>query len=355
MSYFPFLKAKRGELLALSNAQDEEGMTPVLDIPASSKEADGEKLLSRLETVHKQIKKCLKKDFLFYIDHFDLNLDSRLPGNSHPLEFHEHLIKEGYNIGFVTGLDRDAEYNLQVRQLIEEYEIPILLRLLVDDFEVPRLIESEIDDLLVELGIQSDKIKLVLDLRVCTNASFEENSDAAIKFLNFIEDKYSFPGIIITSSLFPSSLNDLLNTGEELLCPRVENEVWCHIKTNYSGDLKVFYGDYAVVSPEFMDFDFKGPPPIAPKAIYTSLNEYFIKRCKSVQHDVKGYGQYIDIAKTIVNLAWFRNPTYSFGDNFIYQKSTGLNKTGNPEQWITATVNQHIIFIMRSFPSIYGT
>lgn len=355
MSYFPFLKAKRGELLALSNAQDEGNITPVLDIPASAKEADGEKLLKRLETIHKQIKKLLNKDLPIYIDHFDLNLDSRLPGNIHPLEFHENLLMEGYSIGFVTGLDRDVEYNSQVRRLFENYDSPILVRLLVDDFEVPKLIENEVDDLLAELGIGSEMVRLVLDLRVCSDTSYEDKANSAVKFLDFIEKKYSFPQVVITSSIFPSSLNDMLETGKEIFCSRIENNVWNYIKRNYSGDIGVLYGDYSVVSPDFMDFEFKGPPPIAPKGIYTSLEEYFIKRCKSVQHNSKGYGQYIDIADAIVNLTWFRKPAFSFGDSFIYQKSTGLYKTGNAEQWITATVNQHLVFILRSLSSIYGT
>ena len=89
---------------------------------------------------------------------------------------------------------------------------------------------------------------------------------------------------------------------------------------------------------------------LGPNVKYTIDCQWFISRGKSFQKH--GSAQYFDIAREIVALQDFRGSSASHGDRFIADRAAGkMLKPGNPEQWITASVNSHITFLVNSLAS----
>jgi hypothetical protein len=81
---------------------------------------------------------------------------------------------------------------------------------------------------------------------------------------------------------------------------------------------------------------------LGPNVKYTLDRRWYVSRGHSFQK--RGSAQYFGIAKNIVSLPDFRGPAASDGDRFITQRAKGGPgaKSGNPEQWVTASVNSHI-------------
>jgi hypothetical protein len=342
MNYFLFLKSKQGDFFSLKEIND-LGVVPFFDFVADNK--DPNDILKKQSGFIGKITKLWPKEARLYIDHYDLNPKARLPCGMHPYSSYQNLINQGYNIGLVTGIDRDLAHDQALfNLLLIQKNIPVAIRLQLNDIKAPRLVIEEISELIDELKRFTSIIDIVIDCRIIDN-DVDSLKDKVQKFINVYEKLKVDSLVIISSSSIPMSINDLFKTGTSGYIKRNEFVLWKKVQCIDSEYSSITYGDYGTVSPDFQEIVSNGPIPIVPKITYTFEDSFYISRGKITTQHVRGYKQFKDIANEVILLKGFRNK-FSFGDEYIENiADNSHDKSGNATTWITATMNQHLNYV----------
>ncbi|EHZ2901704.1 beta family protein [Vibrio vulnificus] len=342
MNYFLFLKSKQGDFNSTRH-MEKEGVVPVFDFISGEKTS--RKIEAKQDKFIENIKRYHEKEFLFYIDHYDMGADIRYSSNIHPYSKYANLLSSGYNLGLVTGLDRDVDYQNEVIKYLKSYEnIPVAIRLGFDDIIAPKLILPSIKSLYIDLAEYTSKIDLIIDCRV-----FDEGIDTYFTKINRFVEEFEKLAIdcliIVTGSSIPEKINDVVKTGQKVYISRYERELWEQVKTIKTDYSSLVYGDYGVVSPDFEELDTDGPIPIVPKITYTFLDKYYLTRGYKTNTHKDGHGQYKTLAQAVAKLKNYRTSN-GFGEKYIETIADKTNdKKGNPTTWITATMVQHIDYV----------
>ncbi|EKO3509358.1 hypothetical protein LCL63_002569 [Vibrio fluvialis] len=342
MRYFLFLKSKKGEFDSIRHINT-DGIVPVFDFVSGEKRID--KIESKQDKFINNIKRYHDKSSLIYIDHYDLEQSVRYSDGSHPYEKYHSILSEGYNLGLVTGIDRDNAYNEVFFAYLQNYKnIPVCIRLNIEDVKAPKMVLNEISDLVSEISEYTDRIDIIVDCRILVD-DVDSYYSIIKRFILYVEAEKMDCLIVVTGSSIPKVLNDVAGTGDSLYLERKEQKLWDKLNTIPTDYVSITYGDYGVVSPEFEDIQSDEPIPIVPKITYSFKNEYFIIRGFKTNLHEDGYGQYKTLAGVVKDLADFRDG-YSYGEDYIVELSDSSNKkVGNPTTWITATTVQHLHFI----------
>ena len=351
MKYCVFLKTKAGDFNSVRHMEP-QNTTPFFDLVSSSSGAKGLILESKIKTFKDNIVKAWSAEDLFFIDHYDISLNARLPNGDHPYEKYDSLLESGYNVGLVTGIDRDDDYNKAVLKLVTSHPgTPLAVRVGLDEIGVPNLVFNEIEDLIDEFGGLTGDLYLILDCRVLLEDMDLPALAAAISLFSDIAIKSNiFHRIVVTSSSVPENLNKYVKTGSSKDMPRYEGELWGELKKTSIIQF-LSYGDYATVSPDFLEIETTGPIPIFPKVIYTFSDRLWFQRGESTWQHKDGFSQYKELAKNVVDFKDYRSKAFSFGDGYIFdisqyiKNNKGKYKTGNATTWITASISQHVSFI----------
>lgn len=342
MNYYLFLKSKQGDFNSTKHINNNE-VVPVFDFISGEKEKS--KIEAKQEKFIKNIIKHYSKSSLFYIDHYDMELDLRYSSNIHPYSKYNQLIALGYNLGLVTGLDRDIEYqNEIINHLKIKSNIPVAIRLHHDDISAPNLVIGDIKKLYLELIKYTEKIDLIIDCRII-NEDIDYYFKKIKRFVGYFEKESIDCLVIITCSSIPEKINDIVKTGEAQYIVREEGILWDKIKSIDTEYISFVYGDYGVVSPDFEELDTDGPIPIVPKITYTFDEKYYLSRGYKTNLHPDGFRQYKTLANEVMAIKHHRT-NFSFGEQYIFIIADKKNtKVGNPTTWITATMVQHINYI----------
>lgn len=172
------------------------------------------------------------------------------------------------------------------------------------------------------------------------------------KFLAGFQDDFPSAKVVVSGSVVPASIAELLSTDSQAHIPREEYKLWRALHSTPAFK-EVLFGDYGVVSPEYSDFEME-PEYIssraAPKVFYTYHDTFFIARGRRFK--THKYRQYFDISDVIVSEPFFRlsTPHYSYGEQYVYDRSykapARSEKTGNPGTWIKSSTAAHITFVV---------
>lgn len=349
MKYFIFLKTKRGDFNTIKTLNSKEmSIVPVFDLTAKVNGNTSPDILKKQDDFFSNITKHWNSNKLFFIDHNDINLTLRLPDGSHPYSYYHKILSAGFNLGLITGIDRDAPYQSEVIDLLKKFKgTRVLIRLHIEDISALRITLSEILDLYSELTKYTNFVDFIVDNRIIKKDDVLNFSKKIEKFITAIEENKIDSLLIVTSSSFPASIKDYVGTGSIELIPILELKLWqlvSNLETNY---VSLTYGDYGVVSPDFMEISTKDGKgiPIVPKITYTLEKDYIISRGKITSQHPRGYKQYKDMALYFTSIKGFRND-FSFGEKYIHRISNMTTKeSGNPTTWITACMSQHVNFI----------
>jgi len=342
MKYFLFLKSKLGDFNSIKN-MNEKGIVPFFDFVANNNDPFdiNKKQLSFID----KLVKFWSKDKRFYIDHFDLSPNAVLPCGTHPYSSYKTLIQQEFNLGLVTGIDRDVTHDDALFDILsEKKDIPVAIRLQFDDVIAPRIVLNELKELISELRVHTSIIDIVIDCRVLDkDVDFIKNK--IHKFINAYESLKIDSLVIITSSSIPMVINDYFKTGTFGYIDRDELKLWNKVKDLDTEHTSITYGDYGTVSPDFQEIITDGPIPIVPKVTYTFQDKFYISRGKKTTQHPRGFKQFKDIANEVMRLKGFRTG-FSFGDNYIELIADKSNvKSGNATTWISATMNQHLNYV----------
>ena len=355
-NYIPFLKLKANEIGALKELPlhiKECNVLPFFDLAKK----EGMTPLSFQNMVKKSVtslSKNLKEINEFFIDNFDID-DQIVLNNQNNYGF---VIEEFSNTNFipVVGLDRAVGRNQLVFDHKKKGTIKsnaIAIRLLLEDFESFEITHSEIEDLINQGQALFSEWILILDNRVCLDIDVPKRVQLLVNFLTKSVREFDFEFVIITGSSIPSSISEILNVGSNITHYRVELDIYSGVTTKLDS-LNLYLGDYTVVSPLYSEVNL--PPEmmqnvLTPKITYTYGRVHYIARGNAIKTHHRGNLQYNDIANDLITKLYYRGASYSFGDNYLYEKAHYKGSAVMPGSILKPTINTHITYMNKDFVS----
>lgn len=343
MLYVPIIKSKRGEFTAVRLLQDDikERIRPFVDVLPPSRFVKKPKTLAeQLNWVADHVATAWAGPL--WVDTFDVG-PAIAEGKQVAIEFVCRALRAKTLMPIpVTGFEREAIHDQAVGKLLSEVATGVCLRLEEEDLLLPAKLPALLGSKMKLLGVEPPSVDLLLDLRYLDETPSATRVQLVARALQCIQTLDQWRSIILAGSSMPISLEGVCARGAHGYLVRRELETWLALQHATVKRLPTF-GDYTTVPPQFADMDTRTiAKHLGPNVKYTVEGRWYISRGHSFQKG--GSTQYFDIAKNIVSLPSFRGPAASNGDRFIAQRAKGGadTKCGNPEQWVTASVNSHI-------------
>lgn len=352
--YVPFLKLKSNEIMAVKELEDDlrQELTPFFDFPYK-KERTEEDFKKNAGRMFRSINRHLKDIPYFYLDNFDV--DSNLvvdDGNSYA-----YLLSVFRDLPVVPviSIDRSDDHMHAVSEAKNSGDLKsdvVALRFVAEDFESFDVVADSIKERLGDTFGKFANIDLVLDCRVCSNQVLDSLVSNAINFIQKFTTDYTVNKIIVTGSSIPASIGEILGTQNEVVLPRAELDVFDGVYDVIGDNFNIVLGDYGVVSPIYSDVSVDLEMILnitTSKIFYTFDRHHYVIRGSAIKTHANGFGQYYDHAAVIVNKPFYRGANYSFGDNFIEEKSRSLGSYVTPSTIIKPTVNLHITYMLNDY------
>jgi hypothetical protein len=360
-NYVPILKAKQGEIIALSDLDTNtlDKIFPLLEIPPLPWDFESD-TPKKVPTKHinetlKTIKRHLGSK-PFYLDFNSDLLDfGEVAGN--PWQFIDQTVIEGMAIIPVTTLNRSNEYNAGVKAFIKNFELGCSIRVNYDlsDEDPEEPTEEEYSKLLTQLEIEPSSVDIVLDL----GSIFEDQVNTVywatrlvISETPFISDWRNF---VVSTSSFPASLSPIKKDSMDKL-ERTEWLTWLLLYNNQKKLKRMpVYSDYSISHPSIVEID----PRIMNVTAgirYTLERDWLIIRGRAIkQKDGYKYDQFRDLCTQLMGCGSYYGADYSKGDEFISECSTNPESTtGNLTTWRKVGNNHHfkvVVELLAKLPS----
>nr|WP_299241469.1 hypothetical protein [uncultured Halomonas sp.] len=353
IKYIPFLKLKTNEIKGVAQLTQaiRDQIVPLYDIARSKQIMSEPEIIERLRIAHKELKKsqAIVPSYSFFIDNFDIDDSIDLLGTH---QYRAILAKFAeFPIIPILAFDRQADHNAAALDFIEPKLDDIAIRLQQADIESYNLTKLKLSSIWPALqAAQPRKIILLIDLRIIEDST--ESAKQVSRFLARFNQDFQADVIAVTGSIIPGNIATLIATDEEKHVLREEYRLWRSLQSLPGGNA-VLYGDYCVVSPEYSDIDLA--PELmngisTPKVFYPYGDYFYVARGRRFRSH--SYNQYFDISDSIVNQHFYRGSAYSYGDQYIYDRShlsaKKPAKAGSPSTWIKSTTAAHITFIVNT-------
>ena len=345
--YIPFLKAKRGELNAMSKLTSEvkQAICPFFDFPRKKDEYDSATYARIADSIATSLKKHWGTAAEFYFD--DLDIGQKLTVKSEHQYAYMLKALERLQVIPVVGLDR-TKHNAAVAQLKRDSEIAstiVAFRAEQGDFEDFEAKQDQIDYDLAAVFKQFEAIDLILDCRVCSGLDVSLTAQQIAAFTRKFCKSYDVRRVIITGSSIPASLGDLVDPESTETVTRHEFAIIK--KARDLADVDVVAGDYATVSPFYSDADFDPrlfQKVTAPRLIYSFNHSHYIARGISLEKG--GQAQYVDLTKALCGQGFFRGRGYSAGEDYFDDKRRRIGNNATNGTVVMPSVVAHITYMV---------
>lgn len=334
-------------MLALKHLRSEikACITPLVDIATPSKSADQAEAEAYVKRNVDRAASVVSGFPAVLIDSSELDPGFRLDSNLHPLAFAAQAVTgSGVPVIPVTGLHRDVAHLSQAFAIANAHVSPqICIRLDETDVSTAALTSKRIRDLISSESSGLEQIYLLLDLQCLWGRDIQAIDKQVSRLLVILNDRL-WAGIIIGGYGFPDQLSEACSTNDTAYLRRVEQDLF-YAAARLDLASPIWFSDYSVLSPSSVELDFRLIRKVmAPKAMYTLDDMWFLIRGGAFSSHPDGYGQYFSIADEIIALAEFGGANFSYGDQYIVKRHLRNATSGNPGCWITACVNRHITF-----------
>lgn len=348
MKYYPFLKLKLNEILAIKDLSPEisEIITPVFDIPRPQK-LTALTVAQAIESGKENLARHWIPDKEFFLDAYDIPDHIRIHG-SHVYQYVLEKFKSFKYIPIV-GLNRHQDHFKAVIHFLNELHFKkVGIRLTWDDFVDFSLVKQEISSVIEKLdGLN---ITFIFDSRLIVNEDTKQKIiNDIIKFAPSLIKEFSVEELIISGSSIDANISTHLSTKSETSISRFEWDIYL-VTSNTLGSKLVRYGDYCIISPNYSDANIESEliqSVSTPKVFYTEESIIHMFRGGAFKTHPRGRDQYFDIAKKLVNKSFFRGPNYSFGDKFIKEKSKQIGSASSQGNWYRMLNNCHMSFVCK--------
>jgi hypothetical protein len=318
---------------------------PVIDVAAPTKEKDRAASLKYVESNIAKTKKVVAGFPAVFVDSSELDANFRLQGGVHPLaRAAAAVIDAGVRPIAVTGLHRDKEHRAEALSIAMQHGVASLcFRLDATDVSTSVRTHNRLRELLEADSLETKNVYLLLDLQCLFGLDRDTVSRQTLRFLRELESE-TWAGIIVGGYGFPDQLSSACGTNDQTYLRRIEQDVFRDV-VNVEMKTPRWFADYTILSPAAIELDWRVIGKVmAPKALYTLTDIWFVVRGGAFSSHADGYGQYYSMADEIVALDEFCGADFSYGDQYISDRHDRKGKAGSPASWITACVNHHISF-----------
>ncbi|HCP54672.1 MULTISPECIES: beta family protein [Pseudomonas] len=349
--YFPILKAKQGELEALSKLSPNvlARTTPIIEL-AKLGGRQLETAIKRTNMPYKEyVEKCSlaiskaipTKQLIFDIFQWPANFT--VETGEHILNYSmNQLVAQGVTPCPIIGYDRwdIVEYKEAIKsiKLVEGQFFSIRLdSVALEDMLDPDYFNEIIEDITIETGLNPENTPVIIDLADLSNKSV---SDAIETIQHAYEHMRSlgFTYIIAIGSSIPASVNLAVKTKDTSgTIFRKEILAWKGFLQAFP-NASLYFGDYGVRNPRAAENIIA--PDMNGKIRYTIENSYFIARGHSLRQENKTAQNHV-LAKVIVDSPHYMGANFCWGDSRILECSQG-KFVGSPTTWISIDTNHHI-------------
>jgi hypothetical protein len=345
-TYVPFLKAKPGELNAMSalDPHIRAAITPFFDFPRGKPDYTAETYARAAHSIAKGIKAHWGPDGEFYFDDFDLGQQFTVKGE-HQYAFMLKALRH-LKVIPVVGLAR-ASHNDAVVQLRQEGDIAsdtVAFRVEHDDFEDFKAKAKEIGDQLGAVFKKFKTIDLVLDCRLCTALKAEETAQQIAAFVQQFAQVHNVRHVIATGSSIPATIRDVVKSKATEIVPR--HELAIITRARKLSATAITPGDYVTVSPFYSDKQFKKEllqKVTVPRLIYSFDHSHYIRRGASL--DAGGQDQYFGMTKELLAQKFFRED-YSAGEVYFAEKTKRIGNRANNASVVKPSIVAHITYMV---------
>ncbi len=354
--YVPILKWKRGEKVALEALSDttKQLITPVIEIVPIpydyANDCYDKTIEEHLQNIGDQIYTSWGNERPIFLDLYWIDDIITTATGEHPLDYVLRLTRSrGLNIIPVTGTNRNIQYQHAIQRAISNDRLGICLRLEDGDFIN---INRSTAQLLNEFHLEPENVDIIIDFKSISPEVENIISMSAIGLVNQLANINRWRSLTVSGSAFPGDLGQVeANTVSNI--PRTEWGIWNTLYSNRDRLNRMpTFGDYAVANPMYTEID----PRIMQMSAnirYTCANEWMILKGVSVRRS--GYDQYYNLSAELVRSPRYYGPTFSWGDQYIFDCSERRCSCGNAETWRRVATNHHITVAANQISNLFLT
>lgn len=353
--YVPILRWKRGEKIALARVlpEDRARITPLIEITRKIFEApkNGKKKgmkPSPAEVLSQQIEHVLEHWGMspFFLDLWHIDGQVSLAGGvAHPLTHAADAARTaGLQLVPVTALARSRAFQSTVSQICRTDGRGLCLRLLACEIVQPSF-SGKLEALIRGLGRKESETDLMLDCQV-----LDIQSPSLPVLLARIPRLNLWRSLIVTAGAFPPDLQKF-KPGSHVI-PRSEWLAWKHYSSNGKRPSRQStFSDYTIQYGLYREPVDNCNPSASIR--YTVGDDWLIMRGEGIRNkNGPGRAQWTANAILLRDRPDFYGRDFSYGDNFIFEKSYDPDNHGSPEGWIRAGINHHLTVVSREIASL---
>jgi hypothetical protein len=360
LQYVPCLRWKQGEYQALLRLDDatQQALTPLIEVPGigwdfeNQREARtiDEHLASFPKRVHRKWKSRAS-----FVDLNHIHPSERMSNGYHPVRFvFDGLRAFGCSSVPVTGLDRDKQYQQEVKEVMAIDKVGACLRVGIE-IAAKSSFKPQVDSLLSILKARPTNCDFILDLGAPSFLPIEGFARVLQTIIGALAHLGEWRTLSLIGTAFPYTMGEIKK--EAQIVARYE---WMLYKTliaalDRSGLRLPAFGDYGIAHPSVPPADMRLVKPFA-KIRYTINDAWYIVKAKNVRDEkYGGFEQYRELCGRIMSSRHYCGPTYSWGDARIAQCASGTGSTGNLTTWVQVDTNHHAEKVVRDISSFYGS
>jgi hypothetical protein len=325
--YLPILKAKRGELKALSMLKNEtkEAICPIIELVAGCKD---------------NVAKYLRENWAFggasvYIDPYILLNETHGDFNEVE-EIFSILWDEDINAIPVIRVDYSDKI-LDAFKSIVTKGVPISLRV-TREFAIPIYFDVSVERIKTLFEIHSDSINLIIDYSFVDRDTVTSTADSAITLINHISSE-NFLSVTIAAGSFVKDLSHIAPDTVVNLT-RWEWNLRAQLQLALKIEDSVRYSDYATRYPIY---EYDAQPYAGSSSIrYTTETGFLILRGLLPSIHPDGMGQYHSKCSLLIRNPHYDGAAFSSPDACIENCANKLITSGNPEVWVKISTARHI-------------
>lgn len=352
--YVAILRWKRGEWIALRYLAEDvrASLTPLVEVTPKSFAPRRDGSFPTVSEALSKVARDLTSNWGWrpaFIDLLHLRESLRAGSGPPALVYLEAEARtRGARLIPVTGLGRGADYQAAVASVVAEARSGVCIRLFCADLNRPTL-DTDIDALLSRLAVERAEADLIVDLQFVGDAV----PDWA-RILRSIPHQQCWRSLTVAAGSFPLDLTRF-SVGDHRV-RRADWLGWLHLaRAPQAYERRPIYADYTIQHGLYREP--REGANVSASIRYTSSEHWVVLRGQGLRgENSAGSAQYHREAQWLCQRQEiFCGRNFSYGDDYIYDRSLGGDPPGSPETLLRAGFNHHLTFVIRQIASLFGT
>ena len=325
-SYIAVLKAKRGELIAVSGTSAER-FIPLLEVLDTTK--------------HPVItKNWPHADHALWVHPINVEGAEESDWADSVADLFSELRAAGTAAVPTATLEEYASTYSAFRDVVAADGRGLVLRIPCESIleETSASLLALVDQVLEQCGVQASATDLVIDGADLTGQAAPIQAgvaDAALAAVPYLDQ---WRNVVVAFSAFPGLVGEAVSKSTVASLPRTDAAAFGLLISRWSGRLLLF-GDFAVGSPTYGEARFSPIPNIR----YALEGEWRVHRAASKDNPSP---QYRKLASDLVSAPYFSGAAFSPGDGYWASVATGADGPGNPESHLRAAMSRHFHVVL---------